>query len=107
MIRGAVVHLLNEQPMLADLRSLPVSADASLVCTNLRGVDGKPVPFIDRSDSWFVIPLDQVRFVEVPAKALAAGEASAAAETADAIDSNGPGLEPEFDEELLRRIRDS
>lgn len=107
MIRGAVVHMLNEQPLLVDLRELPVAADASLVCTNLRRVDGKPVLFIDRSDSWFVIPLGQVRFVEIPAHALASGPDAFADGEAATAGTGGAETAPEFDEDLLRRIRET
>lgn len=56
----------NEQPLMADLRALPTPADACLVCTNLRQMGGKKPTFTDAFDSWFLIPLGQIRFVEVP-----------------------------------------
>jgi hypothetical protein len=66
VIRNVVVHMTNEQPLMADLRSLPTSADACLLCTNLRLVGGKKPSFTDALDSWFLIPLTVIRFVEVP-----------------------------------------
>ena len=41
MIRNVVIHMANEQPLLADLFDLPSPADAGLVCTNVRQIDGK------------------------------------------------------------------
>lgn len=65
-----VVHLSGDQPMLADIDSLPTSADSCLVCTNLRSLDGRKPIFIDRIDSVFLIPLQVVRFVEIPRRAV-------------------------------------
>jgi len=57
----------GEQPLLVDLRTLPSASDACVVCTNVRYMNGKKPTFIDAIDSWFLIPLLMVRFVEVPA----------------------------------------
>jgi hypothetical protein len=65
MLRDVIVHLQNEQPLLADLPALPNAGDSCLVCTNLRGTDGKPPVFVGRSDSTFVFPLSHVRFIEI------------------------------------------
>ena len=101
----------NEQPLMADLRALPTARDACLVCTNLRYIGGKKPTFIDHVDSWFLIPLHIVRFVEVPASAVSDSErdsgmlklgAGAAPEDEDdtALD------DLELEEQLLRRIRE-
>src|SRR5690606_8425460 len=47
-IRNAVIHLLNEQPLLADLFELPGPADVALRCTNLRTMSGNRPVFVDR-----------------------------------------------------------
>ena len=41
MIRDAVIHLLSEQPVIADLFEMPSPGDVTLLCTNLRTKDGK------------------------------------------------------------------
>jgi hypothetical protein len=64
----------NEQPLLCDLREMPTSEDAGLVCTNVRLVDGRKPTFIDATDSWFLIPFHIVRFVELPLASVEAGE---------------------------------
>lgn len=100
MIRGAVIHLLDEQPLLADLPALPAAADRLLVCTNLRDLSGKRPTFIDSSDSTFVIPWPTIRFVEIPA--------GSAEETARLAAAEAEAAEPlELDEDFLRRIREA
>ena len=72
MIRNVVLHLLGELPMVADIESLPSVGDATLLCTNLRTIDGKKPISTDHLDSVFVIPLQTVRFIEIPRVAIAA-----------------------------------
>jgi len=114
MIRNAVIHIANEQPLLADLFETPTTTDVSLVCTNVRMLDGKKPIFIDRTDSVFVFPYLHVRFIEIPAASAAPrpdeDEEPIAESTAIAIP--GPAAEPEpdveieIDEDFLRRIRE-
>ncbi len=105
MIRDVIIHMANDQPLRCDLAELPTATDACIVCTNLRMLDGKKPTFIDRSDSWFLIPLGRVRFVEMPAGigGEMPGEESAGLGPGEA------GVEPELelDEDLLRRIRET
>jgi hypothetical protein len=104
LIRDAVLHLQNEQPLLADLFSVPSAADACVVCTNVRTMAGKRPLFIDRMDSIFMFPLEHVRFVEVPVRS--AGGLMAALGAGDGPDEEQvPELE--IDEDLMRRIRES
>jgi len=70
VIRNAVVHIMNEQPLLADLHALPQASDVGLLCTNLRAMDGKRPVFIDHSENAFFFPYRVIRFVEIPAAAL-------------------------------------
>jgi hypothetical protein len=104
MIRNVVIHLLSEQPVIADLLEAPTPGDVSLLCTNLRTLDGKRPVFIDRIDSTFVFPYLHIRFIEIRpdpsvASAARAGEAEAPA-AADEADL-------EIDEDFLRRIREA
>ena len=67
MIRNVVIHVSNEQPLVADLYGMPSSADVGLVCTNVRTLDGKRPIFIDHTDSTFFFPYLHLRFLEIPA----------------------------------------
>lgn len=70
MIRNVCIHVTNEQPLLADLYDVPTAADAGLLCTNVRMMDGKRPVFIDRIDASFFFPYHVIRFIEIPVGAL-------------------------------------
>ncbi len=101
VIRDAVIHLLNDQPLLADLATLPLPGDVTLICTNLRARNQRPPIFADRGDSTFVFPYSQVRFVEIPVE-IAADRDMPFGPPFGA----GEGEEIELDQELLRRVRE-
>ena len=113
MIRNAVLHINNEQPMLADLFELPAAGDVGLRCTNLRSLNGKRPVFVDDSASVFFFPYLHIRFVEIPPTAVG-GEidlpmpVGAAVSGAHAPGEPTPEVEEdlEIDEDFLRRIRE-
>ena len=134
MIRNVCIHVQNEQPLLADLFAIPTAADAGLLCTNVRMMDGTRPVFIDSIKATFFFPYHVVRFIEVPVGAMdghveappgggASNGYEGGARTADAADlpelrlpvpvgSSGDDdgadgdAELEIDEGFLQRIRD-
>ena len=74
MLRNVVVHIANEQPILADLLVEPKPSDVVLICTNLRTMGGKKPVFIDKTESTFMLPMAHVRFVEIPQASMAASD---------------------------------
>lgn len=70
MIRNVILHLHNEMPMKADVESLPTAADAGLLCTNLRTLEGKKPLSTEFLDSVFLIPYHVIRFIEIPRAAI-------------------------------------
>ena len=96
MIR-AVIHPISDQPLVVDIEEMPTAVDVSLVCFNVRTIDGKRPKFIDRKTSTFLFPLASIRFVEVYSAQEAVEEAGAEAEPE----------ELEIDEEFLRRVREA
>ena len=99
----AVLHIENEQPLLADLYRLPEPTDVGLLCTNLRLLNGKRPVFIDDVRSVFFFPYRIIRFIEIPSSAMA--PESGLPET---VETEAPAVEEELemDEELLRRVRE-
>ena len=112
MIRNAVIHLVGDQPLVADLFELPASADQGLLCTNLRTLTGQRPVFADHIESVFFFPYNHIRFVEIApgsqgATAGTVGDVAAEAAPADAgPEPAEPETELELDEDFLRRIRE-
>ena len=122
MLRNAVLHINNEQPLLADLFELPNPTDLVVRLTNLRSLDGKRPVFVDDSRSVFLFPYHRVSFIEVPQASIAGAEAvgghtedvatalpipvgvgvHAGLPAETAVDDD----ELEIDEDFLRRIRE-
>lgn len=111
-IRNAVIHLANEQPLLADLFELPAPTDVGLRCTNLRTLSGKRPVFADRSESIFFFPYAYIRFIEVlpgsEATAPLLGDGGSSSDAVQPEPEPAPEPEPELelDEDFLRRIRE-
>jgi hypothetical protein len=106
VIKNAVLHLNNEQPLLADLYDMPKALDQGLLCTNLRTMDGKRPVFVDRIESIFFFPYLHIRFVEILPTAGGVAELEQPAEAAAAPPAAEPEEDLELDEDFLKRIRD-
>jgi hypothetical protein len=115
VIRNVILHINNEQPLLADLYEPPSPGDVGLRCTNLRQMNGKRPVFVDDVKSIFFFPYLHIRFVEIPPGAMASADSSlATVDEADAPGPQGRGATPppepepelEIDEDFLRRIRE-
>ena len=105
MIRNAIIHVQNEQPLMADLYEMPAALDQGLLCTNLRMLDGKRPVFIEKSDSAFFFPYLHIRFIEIMPGSSGLpelGEPVAPAEKEELVDD----ADLELDEDFLRRIRE-
>ena len=104
MIRKATLHLLGDQPLFVDIETLPLPGDQVLVCTNVTTTGGQRPSFIDASDSVFVFPFTQVRFLEVPAAAL-----GTRLDSGEATSRSRAPREPDLsvDEDFLRRVREA
>ena len=117
MLKNAVLHLHNEQPLLADLLELPTPADVAVRMTNLRTLDGKRPIFVDDMRSVFVFAYHRISFIEIPPTSLVGTSvedqlaiatpvtAAVAAATNTAVGDDDDG-ELEIDEDFLRRIRE-
>ena len=121
MIRDAVLHINNEQPLLADLFEAPSPGDVGLRCTNLRSLNGKRPVFVDDIASIFFFPYLHIRFVEIPPGAISGSDPALALATEEADDRAGrdaaeatDGAAEEADaegdleisEDFLRRVRE-
>ena len=101
MIRNVCIHVENEQPLLCDLFDLPTQADAGLVCTNVRMLDGKRPVFIDQTASTFFFPYHVIRFLEIPAHEMAKHRATprrATGASAEGVQDEVAAYDPADDE---------
>lgn len=101
-VSRAILHLMNDQPLVVDLLEEPTPQDVAIVCTNPRTIDGKKPVFIDFASSTFMFPMSAIRFVEV----LRLGDDG---EQLTPVVSTSPA-EPddlEIDEDFLRRVREA
>lgn len=60
VIKGVILHLENDLPVMADLEDLPDGSDVMLRCTNVRLLDGKRPAFVHDVKSVFVMPLARI-----------------------------------------------
>ena len=112
VIRNVILHLNNEQPLLADLYEAPSPGDVGLRCTNLRMMNGKRPVFVDDIKSIFFFPYLHIRFVEIPPGSITGSDPSMAVTTEGdeepVAQPPAPEVEAdlEIDEDFLRRIRE-
>jgi hypothetical protein len=111
VIHNVVLHLNNEQPLLADLFDLPEGRDVGLRCTNLRMLNGKRPVFVDDMASVFFFPYLHIRFVEIPPASLSDSDLPMPVPVGVGADAADAAVEPaeedlEIDEDFLRRIRE-
>ena len=60
-----VIHLFNEDPVLADMDKLPEPTHLSIVITNPRRRDGKALSYVTEGAQTFVFPWSRISFLEV------------------------------------------
>jgi hypothetical protein len=60
-----IVHLLNEDPILAEIDSLPDPTHQSVYLTNPRRRDGRPVHYVTEGATGFIFPWSRITFIEI------------------------------------------
>jgi len=60
-----LIHVLGEEPILADAEQLPDPKDNFLHFSNPRKRDGKPISYITRGATDFYLPWHRISIVEV------------------------------------------
>jgi len=111
MIRDAILHLANDQPLMVDLYERPAASDTVVICTNVRTMTGSRPVWVDASASVFFFPFAIVRFLEIhpgSEDVLGLPGAGAVAGTPGEPEPEAAAPEPELeiDEDFLRRVRD-
>jgi hypothetical protein len=65
MAKTVIVHLLNEDPIVAEMDVLPKPDDTMVSVTSPRMVDGKGIQFVTPGATGFYFPMHRISFIEV------------------------------------------
>jgi hypothetical protein len=65
MAKVVIIHVLNEDPIYAEVEDLPKPTDQYLEFTNPRRRDGKSIPYVTQGAKSFLFPWHRLSFVEV------------------------------------------
>jgi hypothetical protein len=60
-----ILHMLNEDPILADMEELPDPSHNSIHITNPRRRDGRPVHYVTQGATAFIFPMTRITFIEI------------------------------------------
>jgi hypothetical protein len=59
------IHVNNEDPIVAEIESLPDSADTLIVASNPRMRDGKDVRYLAPNVTMLILPVSRINFIQV------------------------------------------
>jgi hypothetical protein len=59
-----IIHVLNQDAIMAEIEELPEPTANFIVCTNPRSRDGKPVVYIEREATRVIFPWHRISFLE-------------------------------------------
>jgi hypothetical protein len=60
-----LVHIVNEDAVLAEMDQLPASTDTMILVKNPRRKDGKDIIYLDANVATVIYPLSRINFIEV------------------------------------------
>jgi hypothetical protein len=74
MTQKVIVHLLNEDPIVAELERLPEPDDTSIKVFDPRREDGKPIHYLRDGATAVIFPMHRVSSLEIFAEEMAPEE---------------------------------
>ncbi len=60
-----IIHIQNEDPIVADMDTLPDPTHYSVIVTNPRRRDGRPLHYVTEGATAFIFPWTRINFIEV------------------------------------------
>ena len=60
-----ILHMMNEDPILAEMEGLPDPTHQSIVVYNPRRRDGRTLHYVTEGATSFIFPLARVSFIEI------------------------------------------
>ncbi len=67
MAYTVIVHIQNEDPIVAEMEKLPGLSDTMIAFINPRKRDGKPIYYITEGSVAYLFPINRIGFLEVMA----------------------------------------
>jgi len=67
MAQTVILHVQNEDPIIAEMESLPGATDTLITITNPRRRDGKALAHITEGSVAYLYPVSRITFIEVMA----------------------------------------
>jgi hypothetical protein len=65
MAKLVIIHVMGEDPILAEVEDLPKPTDQFLEFTNPKRRDGKALPYVTTGAKSFMFPWHRLSFIEV------------------------------------------
>ena len=65
MATTVIVHVMGDDPFLAELEEMPQPSDQSLTLLNPRRRDNKPLHYLERETISMILPMHRVNFIEI------------------------------------------
>ncbi len=62
---SVIIHIINEDPVVGEVDSLPTSNDTLLVVKNPRKKDGKDLPYLEPNVTTVIWPFTRVSYIEI------------------------------------------
>ncbi len=65
MPHSIIVHIANEEPIMAEIDELPGVGDSIILLKNPRRRDGKDIHYLQANVISLILPINQIAFIEV------------------------------------------
>ncbi len=65
MTHKVIVHLMNEDPFVAETERLPEADDVTISVSFPRRRDGKPLQYMTQGVTGMIVPMHRISFIEI------------------------------------------
>jgi hypothetical protein len=65
MAQTVIVHLVNEDPVLAEVEKMPELGDTNVHVLYPRRIDGKPIHYLSDSATMVIFPMHRISSIEI------------------------------------------
>jgi hypothetical protein len=60
-----IIHIANEDPIVAEIEEMPSPTDSIIVASNPRRRDGKDIHYLQRDVNTVIWPIERIAFIEI------------------------------------------